>query len=257
MSRTSHSIALCTSTALVLLGLSSITTLDAMAQVATSSAQLRPNPIKMSQGFRPRSSGTAPPTAGGATRGGSCLKGDKQLTSLVPPDRLGLTYSGRPTFHWYVPKSPAKTAKFLVLENEDTDVFYETTLTLPEEGGIISFTLPANAPALASGKQYHWFLVVGCSEIDQSANPSVEGWVERIAPEAAILSQLAKVDAMEQARIYAESGIWHEAVTTLAKLRQTNPQDATTIARWHELLKSVKLEAIAAEPLLNVTLSQN
>jgi len=214
-------------------------------------------PIKISQSFKPPSRGVAPPTAGGATRGESCLKGRKQLTSLIPQDRLGLTYSGNPTFHWFVPKSPARTAKFLLLGNDDADVVYETTLALPSEAGIVSFTLPEKVPPLEVGQQYHWFLVVGCSQTDQSANPSVEGWVERVSPEPNISSQLEKATPVGRVKIYADNGIWHEAVTALATLRKTSPTDKALLTGWDELLKSVGLEAIAPEPLLNANLSKN
>jgi len=258
MSGTSPLTSLLSSTAIALLGIV-LTTSPTLANSRSSAIHLQPDaqPIKISQSFRPPSRGQSPPSSGGATRGESCLKGPKQLTSLVPQSRLGLTYSSNPTFYWYVPESPAKTAKFLLLTADDADVLYETTLALPSQPGVVSFKLPTNAPTLEVGKQYHWYLVVGCSTIDQSANPSVEGWVERVVPEATITSQLQNASPREQANIYATNGIWHEAVSTLATLRQTKPTDADAIAGWNELLKSVNLGNISTEPLLNATLSQN
>jgi hypothetical protein len=184
------------------------------------------------------------------------LKGTKQLTSLIPQSRLGLTYSSNPTFFWYIPQSPATTAKFLLLNNDDTDVVYETTLNLPKQSGIVSFTLPSSAPPLATGKQYHWYFVVGCSQLDQSANPSVEGWIERVAPDATIANQLQTASPAEKAAIYATNGIWHDAIATLAGLRQTDSTRAATAVGWAELLKSVNLAEMADEPLLSATLSQ-
>lgn len=246
------------STAIAILGLSLTTTSPLAApRPSDSPAQFAAPPFQISQSFRPPSRGTAPPSSGGATRGESCLQGNKQLTSLVPQSRLGLTFSSNPTFYWYIPKSPAKTAKFLLLTNDDTDVVYETTLTLPGQPGIVSFTLPSSAPPLTVGKQYHWYLVVGCSQLDQSANPSVEGWVERITPEATLTSQLQTASPKERILLYTTNGIWHEAITALANLRQSDPTDTTTIAGWNELLKSVNLGEIASEPLLNGSLSQN
>ncbi len=226
------------------------------AGLAQSTPTVRP-PFQISQSFKPPSRGTAPPSAGGATRGETCLTGDKPLTSLVPPNLVGLTHSSHPTVFWYLPQSPAKTAKFLLLSNDDSDVVFETTLNLPGTAGVVSFTLPEHLPPLEMNKQYHWYLVLGCSQTDQSANPSVEGWVERVTPDAEMVSQLQKADLRQKAKIYAENGIWYEAVMTIAELRRTKPQDATAIAGWQELLKSVKLDAIAAEPLLNTNIGHN
>lgn len=256
MLRTLKPTSLLVFTGIILTGLSLST-----AQSQAHPPQPGKRSFQVSQSFKPPSRGTAPPTAGSATRSGtlgnSCLSSGKQLTSLMPQTRLGLSYRGNPTFYWYVPPSSAKTAKFLLLSNNDADVHYETTLNLPNDPGIVSFALPSTVSPLEVGKQYHWYLVLNCSQNDQSANPSVEGWVERVAPGTDISSQLQKADAKSRARIYAENGIWYEAVATLATLRQTNPQDAATIAGWNELLKSVNLEAIAAEPLVEATLSQN
>ncbi len=212
---------------------------------------------KLSQSFKPPNRGVPPATAGGATRGNSCLKGTQQLISLIPQNRLGLTTSAKPTFYWYVPQSSAATVKFLLLGNNDTDVVYEKTLNLPNQSGIINFSLPENAQTLEVGKQYHWYLIVGCNQLDQSANPSVEGWVERITPDAALSQKLKQANPSNQAALYANNGIWHEALTTVAQLRRSNPQDATAIAGWNQLLKSVGLSEIAAEPLLDVKISSN
>jgi hypothetical protein len=54
--------------------------------------------------------------------------------------------------------------------------------------------------------------------------------------------------------LYAASGIWENAITTLADLRRQKPNDPTVQDYWEQLLTSVKhLEEanIAQEPPLN------
>ncbi|WP_197985413.1 DUF928 domain-containing protein [Leptolyngbya sp. Cla-17] len=213
--------------------------------------------FQLSQSFKPPSRGTPPPSAGGATRGNSCVPNNKQPISLVPKDRLGLTYSAKPTFYWHIPSSPAKEAKFLILTGDDVDVVYEASIPLPAKSGIISYTLPKNAPPLEIGKRYHWFLTLDCNPADPGGNPITEGWTERVAPDVVFLRQLEKADLKTRASLYAGNGIWHESVTTLGALRRTNPQDVSASEGWNELLKSVGLSAIATEPLLDLTVSQN
>jgi hypothetical protein len=55
---------------------------------------------------------------------------------------------------------------------------------------------------------------------------------------------------LQQVAIYASNGIWYEALTTLAQLRQNSPQDATLQQEWQDLLIFVGLNDIAAKPLL-------
>lgn len=206
---------------------------------------------QISQAFKPPKREDPPPSAGGSTRGSSCLKGKKPLTSLMPKNKLGLTLAERPTFFWFVPQSSVKTAKFLILTNKDQNIFYETTLTLPNKPGIISFTLPTTAPELKIGQRYHWYLSVVCNSQDSSTNPWVDGWVERIQAEPDLSAALAKAQPQKLSRLYAEAGIWHEALATSAQLRRNDPKNFKTRMDWWTLLKSVSLTSLTTEPFLD------
>ncbi|RCJ19677.1 hypothetical protein A6770_05920 [Nostoc minutum NIES-26] len=206
---------------------------------------------QISQAFKPPKRGDPPASAGGSTRGSSCLTGNQPLTSLIPSNKLGLTFAQHPTFFWYVPQSPVKTAKFRIVAHKEQKLFYETTLRLPNRPGIISFTLPEKTPPLAVNKTYHWYLTIVCDPEDSSENPIVDGWVERTQPELSLSQALAKADLRKQPTLYAEAGIWHEALTTLAQLRRSEPHSLKTRLDWRQFFKSVGLSAIASEPLID------
>ncbi|MFS0517913.1 DUF928 domain-containing protein [Nostoc sp. UIC 10607] len=211
---------------------------------------------QISQTFKPPQRGKPPASAGGSTRGGSCITGKKLITPLIPPDKLGLTFAQRPTFFWYVPASKVKTAKFLLLA-EDQNVFYETSFPLPNKPGIVGFKLPDSAPALAVGKTYHWYLTILCDAQDSSENPTVDGWVERTQPGAPLSEALAKANLYKFPSIYAEAGIWHEALNSLVQLRRTEPNNLKARLDWRQFFKSVGLSAIASEPLIDCCTSKN
>lgn len=204
----------------------------------------------ISQTFRPPNLGNPPATAGGATRGGACLKGAQRFTSLLPQEQIGLTLSSHPTFFWYVPQSSATTAQFLMMTQDDSQVVYETTLTLPAKAGIVSFTLPTNVKSLEAGQRYHWFLTINCSTVDRNGNPNAEGWVERIAPSAGLSEKIQQTSERDLPTLYADQGIWYEALTSLANLRQMNPSDTSLTISWERLLKSAGLGTFATEPLV-------
>ena len=210
---------------------------------------------KVSLNFKVPKRGAPRSTAGGASRG-SCLRGSQQsakpLTAVVPRTRLGLTFAEHPSFFAYVPQSPAQAAGFLLLSDDDTEVVYETTFALPPKAGIVRFDLPETAPALQVGKQYHWFITTLCDATSGlSGSPTVEGWLERAAPEVALTKALQKTLPGNRPNLYAEAGIWHETLATLADLQQKSPQNSKYLNDWRELLRSVGLETIATEPLLD------
>lgn len=232
-----------------------------VATLATQKIQLHSENTSqnglISQTFKPPKRGSPPVSAGGSTRGSFCISGKQLVTPLIPTNKLGLTFAERPKFFWYIPQTSVKTAKFILLADKDQKVFYETTLTLPNKPGIISHTLPESSPALTIGKTYHWYLTLVCHPQDFSANPRVEGWVERIQPESSLSAKLASAEARKLPYLYAEAGIWYEALTAVAQLRYSEPKNLRYVLNWRQFLKSVGLNAIASQPLLDCCQAEN
>ncbi|MBW4693926.1 MAG: DUF928 domain-containing protein [Lyngbya sp. HA4199-MV5] len=229
--------------------------LPATAQTVKPRSTIAP-PVKVSLKFAVPKKGAPRSTAGGASRG-SCLRGgiqpaSKRLTAVMPSTRLGLTFAERPSFFVYVPQSPAQTAGFLLLSDDDTEVVYETTFALPSQAGIVRFDLPENAPALQVGKQYHWFVTTLCDATSGlSGSPTVEGWVERSTPNGSLTKALQKTLPGNRPALYAEAGIWHETLSTLADLQRQYPQNSKFLKDWREALQSVGLTTVASEPLVD------
>lgn len=199
---------------------------------------------------------------GGASRG-QCppiVNEDKPLTALVPTTQKTLqgqviweswdelTVAESPTLWFYVPYSlnPQLPIEFVLQDEVGNDV-YKTFFRVSELPlGIVKFRLPAMAAPLEVDKRYHWYFSIDC---DLALSPLVEGWVKRVAINSSLMSQLQKATPQERAALYAANGIWHDALTTLAEPRQTNPRDTTLTANWVSLLQSVGLEAVAREPI--------
>jgi hypothetical protein len=244
----------------ILLELATIPSLPTQAQAQVNPASLTQQakqPWLISQAFNPPKRGLPPASAGGATRGTSyCVQKNQLLTSLIPKENIGLTFSERPSFYWHIPATSVKTAQFVILADGndnslDDDVVYETTLNLPTKPGIMKVTLPATAPALKVNKRYHWYLTLVCDEKNPSRNPNLEGWVERVQPEARLSTALAKADLQKRPALYAEAGIWHEALMSLVDLRCAEPNSLKVRSNWRQFFQSVNLGAYASEPILD------
>ncbi|BCL36581.1 DUF928 domain-containing protein [Nostoc sp. MS1] len=235
------------------LSLSIIALLLPLNSLQLSAAMVHQESWQISQAFKPPKRQGPPVSAGGSTRGSSsCITENKSLTPLIPTNKLGLTFSERPTLFWFVPQNSAKTANLALVTYPEKKLLYETTLTLPNKSGIIGYTLPENSPTLEIGKTYRWYLTLACNQQDFSGNPTVDGWVERIQPDSSISQALAKANARNLPSIYAEAGIWYEALASLVQLRRSEPKNLTHILNWRQFLQSVKLSAIASEPLLTI-----
>lgn len=194
----------------------------------------------------------------GGTRGPACVQGPANLTVLLPQGNVGLTTAEYPQFFWYLPKTRAKTMQFSLYRGDEREpaqeLLYEKMLTTPEQAGVVSFPLPkgADVPPLSVGQTYFWTVTLMCEPDDPLKNIHAEGWIERTAIEPSLAKELAATKLSDRPQIYAQNGIWFETLSTLAALRCTETQNSALTKSWDELLKSVKLDRVAEQPLIQV-----
>lgn len=183
----------------------------------------------------------------GAGVRGPCMMSDRRLMPLVPTNAFGTTVEENPTLFWYVPPTSAQSAEFILLDQNDKEL-YKTMLPLKKAPGIISFQLPTEV-ALEMEKNYRWQFSLTCDANVPSANPFVEGQIQRVELSQSLTKSLQRSQTLDRPEIYAKAGIWYDALSTLAELRCQRPGDALLSNRWTTLLKSVELNDFATEPL--------
>jgi Domain of Unknown Function (DUF928) len=204
--------------------------------------------------FQPSALGNAP---GGRARGGAsrgeCPAVAQPLTAIVPTlngSVGGLTSTDHPTFWFYVPYALTddRPAEFVLLDDQNKYV-YQTTLMNAESSdtGIIGVTLP-DTVVLTAGKSYQWVFMVNC-EVD---NPIfTRGSIQKLTLDPALVQQIAQAEPLEKVRLYAENGIWFDALTALAALKTQQPQDEAIATAWKSLLESVELADVADQPFVH------
>lgn len=222
---------------------------------------------------------------GGASRSKTCQIAKEPLTALVPNANKSLTEidnastanlknnsvelakstsesvwaltaSDRPNFGFYVPYALNSNYPIeFVLQDEFNNTLYQNSLTLSKTvPGVMQVKLPNQVAPLEIGKKYHWYFLVYCHADDPVY---VEGWIERVAVNPNLRTKLEKATPREKAALYAANGIWYDALTNLARLRQMHPNDVALKADWESLLDSVGLGAIASEPILSCCTFKN
>ncbi|MEG4864799.1 MULTISPECIES: DUF928 domain-containing protein [unclassified Microcoleus] len=202
-----------------------------------------------------------PPVTPRSTRGGCALDSNPNpiyLIPLVPPNNFARTVSDYPTFFFNWPPIRAKLAEFSLLDPNDKEI-YKQTLEISNLSGTVEVSIPANknVPPLEVGKNYRWSLTVICDNPqDRSGDLFQMGTVRRVELSPDIRSQLEKADPRQKSFIYAENGIWQDAISTLAAARRAQPDDPTLKADWESLLDSVKLSKIAKEPIVQTEVSE-
>jgi hypothetical protein len=172
--------------------------------------------------------------------------------ALRPSDEeVQLTTAEHPTFFFYIPESPQnkRKLKFVLQEADDktTKLLYETTFT-PGKKGIVSVSIPGDQPPLKTDKEYTWTLIY---PFDPHVFPkTINGKIRRVQDET-IADQIQQTTKpLDQVLIYTINGFWENSLSILANLRRQNPNDPDVQQSWTDLLKSVKLDAVANEQLL-------
>lgn len=172
------------------------------------------------------------------------------LTALIPDRNPVLTVAENPTFWFYIPyQSNTVFSGEFVLQNASGDDLYRLPFSLQETPGIVKLQPPSPPPkGLEINQSYHWFVKISCNA-KKSHYVFIEGWVKRIQASPTLQSQLA-ADKQRQYAAYAANGIWYDALTNLAELRLSDPENQAFQADWAELLKDVGLESISQKPLV-------
>ncbi|MBD2610071.1 DUF928 domain-containing protein [Nostoc punctiforme FACHB-252] len=216
----------------------------------------------------------APGDRQGAGTRGDCPNVSKPLTALVPliprtlslkqqttTDKplskfvLGLTTAEYPTFWFYVPYQikDIDVVKFVVLDENNNSITKEPLLiNLSRTPGVISVRVPTTEKPLEIGKYYHWYFLIDCksqTSSEESEDIAVEGLVQRIEPNPDLVRRLGTATPQERVALYAQAGIWEDALTLLSELRLAKPKDTALASDWQDLLKSVGLEDVASETI--------
>ncbi|MGE5655723.1 MAG: DUF928 domain-containing protein [Actinomycetota bacterium] len=205
----------------------------------------------------PPEQGTPQQAAGGASRiatyylnpSSVSSQGPAALIALLPQSFYGTTLSERPTIMVYLPASNAEEAVFS-LKDEAGKMQYQMTMSVAGKSGVLAVQLPAEAPTLAVGKNYHWFLALKVDGQLSPSTPYVDGWIQRIQPSAELATVMQQQDALQKVVALGKNGVWYDCAATLAMLYSSQSTNTVLTQHWEELLSSVGLKEIGQVPLV-------
>ncbi|NJL46417.1 MAG: DUF928 domain-containing protein [Leptolyngbyaceae cyanobacterium SM2_5_2] len=173
----------------------------------------------------------------------------------------GYTVSEQPIFWFYIPYVAENTlaqtshpvadephnirvGKFVLLDqNRNFISSHLMAIELLQSPRLMTFQLPFS---LELNKLYNWYFSIVCEPEKPSKNPAVRGWVERIERSPELVSALQYASPSQEYLIYAENGIWFEALSELITSQQRllsleQARRAQVQQDWVEFLASVNI----------------
>lgn len=191
---------------------------------------------------------------GGSTRG-KCLIASHDLVALVPETLLSKIGVAPAQLLFAVPKLSVSRVAMLALLDEQGREVYLKNIEVPTDGGIVALNLP-EPEILMQGwsmaersQRFEWVFALQCDPENLAEDIIVQGWVEYVNPDPALVTQLDRAKPEQQVDLLAAAGLWSNALSTLAQLRQEYPSDLGLQDRWASLLQAEQLDPLVQAPL--------
>ena len=186
----------------------------------------------------------APATrVGGATRSAAATA---MSLNVLAPDQTGYTTHAKPTIYWYVSETINKPVEVTITGTRLEDAIkplLEVTLQPPISKGIHALRLEEHGVALEQDVEYQYFVAV-VKNYNQRADDIIAGGsIKRVAPSADVQAKLKQGGPESAAEVYAESGIWYDAIDELSKQIAAKP---ALRGQRAALLEQVGLNDVAA-----------
>lgn len=197
--------------------------------------------------YRPPLRGAPATRVGGGTRS----VGARPVTlNVLAPNETGFTTRDNPTVYWYVSESLTNPVELTITTTEPlkdaTPPALEITIQPPIAKGVHAVRLGDHGVTLKPGVEYQWFVAVVANPAQRSSDVVAGGAIQRIANADAVQMRLKQAPQQRLAAVYAESGIWYDAIDELSRQISANPADAKLRQQRAALLEQVGLRDAAA-----------
>ena len=199
---------------------------------------------------------SAPNTrVGGGSRGSRGSRGVEDSTpvlSVLAPNHTGHTIYSQPTLYWSISKLIDKPIKLTMAYTDFTlgmEPVIETEIKIPQDTGMQAIDLATinwkmKDKGLIPEMEYQWSVSIIMDEQQSSNDIVASGTIERVSQALAdkVADKIAKeTDEKKQVAIYAENGMWYDAIAQLSKLIAQYPNDQKLQSQKVSLLQQVGL----------------
>jgi len=192
--------------------------------------------------FRPSSSSAPSVRVTGGSRG----SGDASVTlDVLAPDEVGVTTQEQPSLFWFQSKPANAKFELTLLQENKAKPLIQIMVDRSSKAGIQRIKLTDHNVKLVTGTEYQWVIALITDPDNRSSDLVASGAIKRVEPSADLKAKLAKATPETTAAVYAEEGIWYDALSVLSDRIDANPDDKALRDTRADLLNQVGLKAAA------------
>lgn len=213
---------------------------DAKKAMPTAAAPTAAAPV-----YKPPLRGAPGGRVGGGTRGAPGR--DTFTLSVLAPDHNGLTVSEQPPLYWFVSADISLPVEVTIADPNGTQPLIEKQVSTPVKRGVQRFPIAEHGVKLAPGIPYRWSVTVVPDPNRRSRDILASGTIERVEPPAGLESKLQGASKESLPFLYAEAGIWYDALAAISDLIEKSPNDAGLLRQREALLVQAGLQQVTRE----------
>jgi len=202
--------------------------------------------------YNPPQRGAPTGRVAGGTRG---LSKDLPVLSALAPNHTGLSVHPQPTLYWYLSEAVPYPIEFTLIDNQTVMPLLEQRLSPNQRPGVKPIRLADYHVSLQSGMTYQWFVTIVVDPDQRSKDVVTGGEIALTTSPDALPSQLAQAGPARAPFVYAQAGLWYDAVMAVSQLIDDAPQDHRLRRQRAALLAQVGLSSIAKAELQSYKLN--
>lgn len=218
----------------------------ATAPTASLDAQQKPPDTKASDGkasttvavYKPPLRGAPGGRVGGGTRG---TGREAFVLSVLAPNHTGLTTSEQPSLFWFISNASSYPVELTLVDPEKTELLVEMRIDPPVAAGVHRLRLSDHKVRLAPGTAYQWYVAVVPDGGRRSKDILAGGMIERVSVPDGLVDKVSKASQAQLPSLYAEAGLWYDAMAALNELIEQAPDDRVLREQRSALLRQIGL----------------
>jgi hypothetical protein len=196
--------------------------------------------------FRPQTAGAASVRVTGGSRG----SGDAAVTlDVLAPDDVGTTTQEQPSLFWFQSKPSDAKFELTLLQEKKVKPLVQVKMDRASKAGIQRLKLADHGVKLNPGVEYQWVVALVTDAENRSTDLVASGAIKRVEPGADLKAKISQAAPASLASVYAEEGIWYDALAALSDQIEARPEDKTLRETRADLLRQVGLKAAAEADL--------
>ncbi len=193
--------------------------------------------------YKPPLRGAPAGRVGGGTRGDTAR--ESFSLQVLAPDHVGSTIHNQPCFYWFISGATSYPVELTITERKGVKPLVQKLVKSPENSGIQSFCLADQGVQLRKNVQYKFFVAL-LTDTERSKDILAGGIVEMIDPPTELPAKLATADSSVVPLLYAEEGLWYDALEAISRLIDLSPKNVELHKQRALLLEQVGLADVAA-----------